>query len=124
MLMVTSSDLTGVEVVLTVPSSDLVEVVRLEGEEEQARMWRLSTRLSSRRNKQKQSPSSSSSSNSNSNSSSSSKGSSCNNNESHPCLCTALALLAAGVKGTVVGFSPARKARVEARVEQPVALGK
>lgn len=35
MLMVTSSDLTGVEVVLTVPSSDLVEVVRLEGEEEQ-----------------------------------------------------------------------------------------
>lgn len=35
MLMVTSSDLTGVEVVLTVPSSDLVEVVRLEGQEEQ-----------------------------------------------------------------------------------------
>lgn len=33
--MVTSSDLTGVEVVLTVPSSDLVEVVRLEGQEEQ-----------------------------------------------------------------------------------------
>lgn len=33
--MVTSSDLKEVEVVLTVPSSDLVEVVRLEGEEEQ-----------------------------------------------------------------------------------------
>lgn len=33
--MVTSSDLKEVEVVLTVPSSDLVEVVRLEGQEEQ-----------------------------------------------------------------------------------------
>lgn len=37
MLMVTSSDLTGVEVVLTVPSSDLlvVEVALLEGEGEE-----------------------------------------------------------------------------------------